>query len=401
MKKGEDEKSKELIPVVFATDDNYVPYCGVAISSLIQNGCRENVYEIFILYDRLSQTNLLRLENLSTDYAKVRCVCIHDYVVNLKVLEHNHLTIASAYRLVIPEVFPQYEKVIYLDSDIVVNADVAELYHIDIGDCILGAAHGYYENDFHCEENIYITHTLQIDEKNFFNAGILLFNISEFRKRKITERCFILLSQRTDLLYMDQCALNILCEGNIFFLPLKWNYEWLFLFYGDNQELYYREKPLNIMKDPAIIHYDGVEKPWNYPDQMLSDYFWQYARQTVFYEEILQRMQTDSAKTVCGVFAEMLGCIGKFRDIAIYGAGHAGKRYVDKILSWNIGNIVIWVDQNFKDKKCMKRPGESVEKLYTTKFDYVLIAIESPVISAEVRELLISRGIPEAKIVQI
>lgn len=393
--------NKQTIPVVFATDDNYVSYCGVAIFSMIKNANPDNFYEVFVLYDSISQVNRMRLENLSTGYASIKCICIHDLIVDLKVLEFNHLTIASAYRLVIPEILPQYDKILYLDSDIVVNADIAEMYQIDIGDNILGAAHGYYQSkpgDFGYE---HIVSDLRIDEENFFNAGILIINAKEFRKQKVTEQCFSLLSQRDDLYYMDQCALNIVCEGKVYFLPAKWNYEWLFLFYGDNSRLYYRDKKLELMKDPAIIHYDGIEKPWNYPSQILADYFWLYARQTIFYEEILQAVQQRNIKTFFETVMDIFGDAMKFKDIAVYGAGNAGKRYVDKILSLNLCKIAIWVDQNYTEKQGTILPVEPVEKLYQEKFDHVIIAIENRVISTEVKEMLMGNGIPEEKIIQI
>lgn len=381
---------RKVIPVVFATDQNYVPYCGVAISSLIRNACPDYSYEISVLYDRISTAGMIRLEHLSTDYAKVRCICIHDHIANLKVMEYNHLTIASAYRLIIPDVLPAYEKILYLDSDIVVNADIAELYHMDIGDNILGAAHGYFKKDD--DEFMYkhITQTLGISVQNFFNAGILVMNTKAFRENNVKERCFSLLSQRTDLYFMDQCAMNIVCEGKVHFLPSEWNFEWQYLFSTEEHEL----KPMDQL---AIIHYDGIEKPWDYPGQILADCFWAYARKTVFYEEILQISQIKSMRAVL----EVIGGIGSFRNIAVYGAGNAGKRYVNKILSLNLCNIVAWVDKNYANIQGTKLQVEAVETIYERKFDHVIIAIENESVFAEIRTMLITNGIPEEKIVWI
>jgi lipopolysaccharide biosynthesis glycosyltransferase len=387
-----------IIPVVFATDENYVPYCGVAISSLIKNTNNINTYEIFVLYDILSSLSIYRLESLSTENVTVNCCCVHEYITNLKVLEHNHLTIASAYRLVMPEIFPQYEKVIYLDSDIVVNADVAELYSINIGANILGAVHGYYKRDEIDFMYNHITETLGIDENNFFNAGVLIVNITEFKKNNVTQKCFKLLSERTDMYFMDQCALNIVCEGKVHILPKRWNHEWLFLFSADNPKLsLHRDEFDEAHNSPAIIHYDGIEKPWDYPEQRLSDYFWKYARQTIFYEEIIYSSQLRRT----GELLELLGIIGSYRNIAIYGAGNAGKRYVNKILSMKLCKIVLWVDKNFTEKQGYELPVESVEKLYTTDFDRIFIAIENISISNRVKDILISNNIAREKIIQI
>lgn len=392
--------TKQTIPVVFATDENYVPYCGVAISSLIKNASRGCIYEVFVLFDKLSNLNIYKLERLSTDNVRVNCQCVHKYFTNLKFVEFQHLTIASAYRLVIPDLFPQYEKILYLDSDIVVNADVAELYNIDIGSNILGAAHGSYNHDKDDFGYIHITKTLGISESSFFNAGILIINTTEFKKNNVTQKCMTLLSERNDLYFMDQCALNITCEGKVHFLPNRWNYEWLFLFAINQLSFPFNRNGCDgdeICTDPAIIHYDGVEKPWDYPEQFLSNYFWEYARQTIFYEEILFSSQVRRTRDLI----ELLGMADKYRNVVIYGAGNAGKRYVNRILSLKLCNIVLWVDKNFADKQGFALPVENIDKIYSTEFDHIFIAIENFAISNEVKKMLLSNNIEEKKIIQI
>jgi lipopolysaccharide biosynthesis glycosyltransferase len=387
-----------IVPVIFATDENYVLYCGVAISSLIKNTSNSNTYEIFVLYDSLSNLSIYRLESLSTENVTVTCRRVHEYITNLKALEYNHLTIASAYRLVIPEIFPQYEKVIYLDSDIVVDADVAELYSINIGTNILGAVQGYYRRDEIDFMYKHITETLGICENNFFNAGILIVNIPEFKKNNVAQKCFALLSERDDMYFMDQCALNMVCEGKVHILPKRWNHEWLFLFSADNSKRSLHQDEFDAARNnPAIIHYDGIEKPWDYPGQALSDYFWKYARQTIFYEEIIYSSQLRSTRELL----ELLGIVGNCRNIAVYGAGNAGKRYVNKILSMKLCKIVLWVDKAFTEKQGYELPVESIDKLYTTEFDHVFIAIENSFISNQVKEILISNNIASEKIIQI
>ena len=381
--------NEPMIPIVFATDDNYVPYCGVAISSLIQNAYKANTIEIFVLYDRLSLTSIRRLESLTTESAQVSCICIHDYIMDLNVAEYNHVTIASAYRLVIPDVLPQYDKLLYLDSDIVVNGDISELYSFELGDNILGAVHGYFKpGDF---MHNHITKTLKIQEKNFFNAGILLINAEAFRRNHVKDKCFQLLSQRRDLYYMDQCALNIVCEGSVFFLPSRWNYEWLLDFSKEMDTEGFRNE------GKAIIHYDSNIKPWDFPGKLLADVFWSYARRTIFYEEILYTGQRKQTRQLLNI----LGLAGSHRNIAIYGAGNAGKKYVETILSLKICNIVLWVDKNYADKTDCPLPVECVDRLYETEYEQLIIAVEDIFVSNDIKSMLISNGIDKKKIVQI
>ena len=384
------------IPIVFSTDEKYVPYCGVAISSLIENASHGNQYEIFVLYDSLSSLSVYRLQRLSTDNVAVACICIRDRIANLRAMEYNHLTVASAYRLVIPDVLQHHEKAVYLDSDIIVNADVSDLFNIDIGNSILGAVRGYYNRD---DDFMYphITKTLGISEDSFFNAGVLIINISEFKNNGVAKKCFSLLATRQDLYFMDQCALNIACEGKVHFLPSRWNHEWLYLFGANNASLPSSREEFETCPDPAIIHYDGIEKPWDYPEQFLSDRFWAYARQSIFYEEIIYASQLRRTREML----ELFGVVGKYRNIAIYGAGSAGKRYVSKILSMKLCSIVLWVDRNYAQMQGNELPVQSVESLYTAEFDHVFIAIENIAVSNNVKEMLISNNIPGEKIIQI
>lgn len=386
--------AKQTIPVVFATDDNYVPYCGVAIASLIKN-TNENIdYEVYVLYNKLTNLSIYRLESLSTKNVKVKGLCIKENIASLKVLEYNHLTIASAFRLVIPELFSDYEKVLYLDSDIVINVDVAELYNIEIENNILGAAKGYNSEKFGIK---YIAENLRIKNENFFNAGILIINIQEFNKQNIKEKCFKLLGERTDLLFMDQCALNINCEGKVHYFSTKWNNEWLPLFDTSIPTESHNNKELDEFAANSIIHYDGTEKPWNYPDRLLSKYFWMYARETEFYEEIIRKAQLLCIKKNY----DLVNLVGASRNIAIYGAGNAGQRYVDDILFLQTYSIATWVDRDYESINDRRLPIESVETLYTTDFDCVIIAIENKFISNDVKEMLIKNNVPADKIKQI
>lgn len=379
---------EKVVPVVFSTDDKYAPYCGVAITSLIANASKENVYKLFIFYDQLSMSNQLRIKQLATENVFIQFINIHDYVSETKILTHVHLTVATVYRLIIPYVLPEYDKVIYLDSDIVINSDVAQLYDFELGENILGAAKGFVEDTEFMQKHL--TKTLGIDVNNFFNAGVLIINCNKYKAEEIKAKCFKLLSERTDLIFMDQCALNITCEGKVSWIPKEWNFEWSVLDENDISEA-------DIGEVPAVIHYAGTWKPWDYPHRFMAEYFWKYAKQTLYYEEILQKMQMKSIADVCEIF----GIYGQFRNIAVYGAGGAGKRYVRKIMALGICDIVIWVDRNYKNVVNTELPVKSVEELYGVEFDHVVIAIENKEVSNEIKEMLITNGIKKEKIIQV
>lgn len=383
----------EVIPVVFSTDENYVPYCGVAILSLIKNTSGKNRIEVYVLYDKLTKFSIHRLELLSENNVQVKCLCVHQYIKDLRVQEYNHLTIASAFRLVIPKVLNMYDKVLYLDSDIAVNADVCELFETDLKDNILGAAKGYIKSDDGFME-LHIEKNLKISVDSFFNAGILVINTKKFEEFSVAEKCMELLSTRKDLYFMDQCALNIVCENRVTFFDQKWNYEWIFITSSDNP---FMSKDYSdvVTEEPCLIHYDGTEKPWKHPDWPLASYFWKIARESCFYEEILMKTQINATKEVASVVRK----IGDARNIVIYGAGNIGKSLVAKIQNYNLYNIAAWVDKNYKTLNNLAMEVSSIDCISDFDFDCVVIAIENSVVVDEVRKQLIDAGISANKII--
>lgn len=380
------------IPVVFATDDIYAPYCGVAVCSLIQNTSHGNVYAVYILYDKLSKQNISRLERLSTTNVTVKCVCISDYVKGLNLTLYGHMTAATVYRLLIPDILPQYNKVLYLDSDLVVLADVAELYYRDLNGNYIGAVRDictYCGNVY--PHNLYVQEKLGLKYTDYFNAGVLLINTKAFRENKIHQKCISLLCQRSDLACMDQDVLNLVCVGSVTFLPTAWNFMWPVSYEGVVDTQY-----ISIGK-PQIYHYASYQtKPWDKYDEPFTEYFWEYARKTPFYESILLRMTKNQIVCFQTHHWEMTG--GHNR-VAIYGAGRMGKLCAEKILEFKLFQLVIWVDRSYKEKQNMVFPVEPVESLYAQTFDYVIVAIKNSDIAAEIKKELVGHKISEDKII--
>ena len=130
------------IPIFFSTDDNYIPYLDVAISSLIANASKSFNYKIIILNTGLDEVNLSKIKLNEKIGFKIEFVDISKQLENIKskLKDVYHFSITTYYRLFIASLFPEYKKVIYLDCDLVVLGDISKLYSIELGDNILGAA---------------------------------------------------------------------------------------------------------------------------------------------------------------------------------------------------------------------------------------------------------------------
>ena len=286
---------KNCIPIAFATDDNFVPYLYVAMSSLISNADENNNYDIVILYSKINNYNISRLLELSSDNVSIRFFDMTEYMNKYSDVWYTHWNYSDAvyYRFFIPEIFSNYDKVLYLDGDVIFNCDVSELYNVYLKDNYIAAVQdisqqmtGYIGETF--RENV-----LKVKRENYFNTGILIFNIRLLKTVEFLDECIKTLKKLKNPLFPDQDVLNKVCDGHVKYLPYNYNLMWNCLHYYTDAKDRMSETTYNeykeAWKNPKIIHYAGAYKPWKQPWLGYSDLFWKYARQTPFYEEIIYK----------------------------------------------------------------------------------------------------------------
>ena len=122
---------KQQIPICFATDDNYVPFLTVALASLLDNASKENFYKIYVLTSKLSQKNMDSILKQKTENSSIEFIQLSKELDKVENLFHlrDYYSKETYYRIFIANLFPQYEKVLYLDCDITVLGDVSKLYN--------------------------------------------------------------------------------------------------------------------------------------------------------------------------------------------------------------------------------------------------------------------------------
>lgn len=262
------------IPIFFSTDDNYIPYLDVAVASLIANASRDYQYRIIVLNTGLCAENIAKVKRNERAGFVIDFVDISQRIERIKAHFKNvyHFSVVTYYRLFIASLFPQYDKIMYLDCDLVVHGDIAKLYHTDLGDNILGAAPEQFVQNT-AEFRDYAEIALGLDPDGYVNAGVLLINLKAFRENDIEGQFVKLITEYDfDLLDPDQAYLNYLCRDKIHMLPNGWNKEPM-------------ELPCEGEKN--IVHYALYKKPWQYDDVMDGEGFWHYAEKSPFYSQIL------------------------------------------------------------------------------------------------------------------
>ena len=292
---------KPIVPVVFAADDNYVSQLTTTVYSAMKNADPSYFYDVVVLQRNIAWDKQERLRdffkqfpNMSLRFTNVeRELSGHDLSTN-----NAHISIETYYRFLIQKLLPFYDKVLYLDSDIVINGDIAKLYNTDLQGKLLGAIR---DIDFLANLNVkhgkrmgYAKNVLKMKNPyDYFQAGVLVLNTKAMRER-YTIRQWLTYASNPAFIYNDQDVLNAHCEGEVLYLPWEWNVVHDCggrvgnLFVQAPNDIY--DAYMRSRNNPQIIHYAGFQKPWTDPDCDFASIYWRYARETPFYERLLKRV---------------------------------------------------------------------------------------------------------------
>ena len=281
------ENNLEVIPIFFAVDDVYIPFLAVALESLIDNSSKDYYYSVKVLHTNVSEENRNKIYKYKRENVDVEFVDLNYYIerVKDKLYTRDYYTKSTYFRLFVPDLYPQYSKALYLDSDITIVGDIAELYNTEMGNnLVAGIPDGAVQTIDTFKE--YVEKFVGVRDYNeYFNAGILLMNLAELRKFRFQEKFLYLLEKVKYTVAQDQDYLNRLCKGRVKIVDKVWN-----------------AMPMPELGIPAedvkLVHYNLNAKPWHYDNILYQEFFWKYAKKTEFYDEIVKQLNsyTDQQK---------------------------------------------------------------------------------------------------------
>lgn len=263
------------IPIFFAVDDGYCPFLAVAIQSLIDNSSRENTYFIKILNTDISDENKRKIARYERENVDIEFVDLNYYIkkVKDKLYTRDYYSKTTYFRLFIPNLYPQYDKALYLDSDIVILDDIAGLYNTEMGDNLVAAA----PDDVIQFNKVFQDYAEKVvgvaDYHRYFNAGVLLMNLHQLRRFKFQEKFMYLLDRIRFAVAQDQDYLNRLCKGRVKLIDRVWNRMPI-------------PDPKIKVEDVKLIHYNLAYKPWHFEDILYQEFFWMYAQETEYFNTI-------------------------------------------------------------------------------------------------------------------
>lgn len=304
-----DGAGKQVIPVVFAADNNYVPMVTTTVYSMLKNSSPDYFYDVVIFATAFTEANKEKMleffsqfDNASLRFADVAGM-IEQY--NLKTT-NKHISVETYYRFLIQQVLPEYEKVLYLDSDLIVLDDVAQLFNVELGDNLLGAAR---DTDFLGNMNMngtprvkYADEVLKMkDPYGYFQAGVLVMNLAEMRALYPFTK-WLELASEPKYIYDDQDILNAHCQGRVTYIDNAWN---VMNDCAGRIKKVFSFAPAQVYKeylaaydDPKIVHYAGYEKPWKPGHCDMAALYWSYCRETPFYEVLITTL-LNNTRTSC------------------------------------------------------------------------------------------------------
>lgn len=295
-----------LVSVVIASDNNYVPHLAALILSICDNFTGKRDLDLLVLDGGITQENQRLLIRLVSGISGVQLSFIpmmdefQDYFV------HMHFSRTTFYRLVLEKLLPSRNKVIYVDCDTIVLGDLAELWDLDLGDKPLAAVPDLIMEHF-CRAKVlsadftgslpaadYLSRYLGVASSPtcaYFQAGLLIMDLAKMRKLNLGQAMVHELTQAR-YWFLDQDVLNKYYASNYLPLPNSWN------FVNCEAEIIdtLSEESRNRLRQSAsqinLIHYAGYEaKPWINKHANLSCHYFYYLRQTFWYEQVLEALQ--------------------------------------------------------------------------------------------------------------
>ena len=281
------------VPVAFATDINFVPPTFVAITSLLENAKPTTFYDIYIMVsggisgivEKQSQGLYKKYNNF-----KINIIDMGNEFSEVK-MSIKHITSSTYYRLLLPKLLINYNKCLYLDSDIVVTRDLTEFFRTNIDEYYVAGirAAGYYYPESWVQKHTKEIGLPSIDQ--YINAGILLMNLGRIRNEKIDEKMLSCVGKGFSS--QDQDIINLICYNNIKILPLKFNLMTKYLRY-ENGEIILSEQDKKVygeaeseeaLRAPVIIHYADKVKPWADSSVVFFEEWQKYAKLSPLYKE--------------------------------------------------------------------------------------------------------------------
>ena len=280
-----ESNDKKNIHIAINIDKKYFYPCLVFLTSLLDNQNPDSYYVIHILKGK--NINVKHYRKISKLIKNKEKNINHNKVIFYDIGQEFKKT--NYYRIALPSLLPNIDKIIYIDTDVINFKDLSEMYSIELEDNVFFM--GILDN------NKLLTKLKDIKNlKKYINTGILIMNLKSLRKYGIEEKLRKYVSKHYSN-NLEQIAINAICYNNFGILSIKYatfsfnSFKKLVAF-NKKQYKKYRYPKYELLKafhEPTLLHFIGSVKPWhkNYKNTN-QKYWWYYAKKSGFYKKILK-----------------------------------------------------------------------------------------------------------------
>ena len=233
-----------FINVCISCDDNYAKYAGVVIASVLKNADIDDDLNIYILDGGISYENrnkilsLASIKDCNISFVKIDENKFLDFK---EITTHAYISLPAYYRLKMPSLLPNIDRIIYFDCDVIVEKSLNDLFNIEMGNHAIAGVSD-------------IKKKMQKINPTYTNSGILVMDLKNMREQNLESKFYEYAKEHyNEIVCGDQEIINQVCKGEILLIDSKWNVQ---ISNFSNRSDY--------TKHPHIIHFIGKNKPWQY-----------------------------------------------------------------------------------------------------------------------------------------
>lgn len=423
--------------VVYITDENYAMPTGISMISLLEHNLTP--LTVHIIAVNVSVQHITIWKKIASNYGFILDIKeINDdiYFENTYVCfsAGGHVTSTALYKFDLPNILNKNDKVLYLDSDIIVQGSISELWNTDLS--------GYYAavvddmGDMKTDQgSSLLGERIHLSDEHYFNSGVMLLNLQKMREDGISKK--LLLYRVKEINYfMDQDAFNFVLQTNRIILPYTYNFRTpIFDVYSFDEvnQLFFNGKYSTIKECVAgqhILHLTDRLKPWQYNIPWFTQIFMDYYSKSPYKNQPLQLQSpledfhsiiVERDKTIENLAQQLLQDAEHYSEnikklkakmdwhfprekipegakVVIYGAGNVGTSFVRQLAETHYCTVALWVDGDYANK------GNAVhapEKIAGCNFDYVVVAVYNEKKTGEICSYLEQLGVSKEKIVTL
>ena len=362
------------IHLAFCVDDNFCQHLAALIQSIISHNSAGIVGHV--VSNGLNESNSTALMSMQTETFKLRFYEVQESnfpAASISTRYEQRLNKTTYYRILLPDLL-DVDKVLYLDADMLVLGDIQPLWETSLSGMPLAAV---IDSSLTQQKRWKVLNTTKA---HYFNAGLLLMDLTCWREKKLKERVFSFSSSSVDLEYNDQDLLNLALNEQVMLLDENWNL----------QSYHYYQGGKGV---PHIVHFTGVEKPWHISSiHPLTQQYHDFRSLSAF-SEFEPEVYLDAFDRKLIELIE--GTVTTASNIAIYGAGQRGRRAFHTLKNVELITITQFVDKQLEGEY----EGVDIKKSVDAQVDYILLS--SVAFKEQILKQLGDWGIPASKIIHV